>query len=404
MNHMVLFRKKEAVVCAGLSDGKLESVQLSPAADQDAVGTIYVGKVQNIVKNIHGAFVELAEKKIGYLPMDEIENSIFLNEKKKPVLKNGDELLVQLIKEPLKTKQAGLSTNLSLNGTFLVLSSGKTTIGVSSKIKEKEERERLSKILFGFRKETNDLFGIIARTSAKGAEEAVLRKEYEQLSSCFHDILRKARHASCFSRVYVPRPSYLDFAFDSNSSFINQITTDDKDLYSEISKLYEDREQKPKIVFYQDTLISMERYYSLISSISKCLKKQVWLKSGAYLVIEPTEALTVIDVNTGKAIAGKRAPEETFHKINLEAAKEIARQIRLRNLSGIILVDFIDMKNPENQVDLLATFRRFLSKDPVKTILVDQTKLQLVEITRMKIKRPLYEELAQLNLLEEYRE
>lgn len=402
MKNMVLFRKKQAVVCACLSDGKLESVRLVPADEKDAVGTIYVGKVQNIVKNIHGVFVELAEKNIGYLSEDDMQNPVYLTAKKKPGIRNGDELLVQIVREPLKTKQAGLSANLSLNGRYLVLSSGKTTIGVSAKIKDKQEKERLSGILSGFREQSGDLFGIIARTSAKGVEEEVLLKEYQELSGQFHDILKKAQHAPCFSRVHVPKPAYLDFASDSDFASIDQVTTDDPILYSEVLKLYEKREKKPDFVFYEDRLLPMEQYYSLVSGIEKCLKKQVWLKSGAYLVIEPTEALTVIDVNTGKAIAGKRTPEETFHKINLEAAKEIARQIRLRNLSGIILIDFIDMKKTENQIDLLQYLRELFQRDPVKTVLVDQTKLQLVEVTRQKIQRSLYEEMIRLKLLEEY--
>lgn len=154
------------------------------------------------------------------------------------------------------------------------------------------------------------------------------------------------------------------------------------------------KEDLEKLRLYKDTQISLNRLYSLETKLSKALKERVWLKSGGYLVIQPTEALTVIDVNTGKAISGKKPTEETFFNINLEAAEEIAKQLRLRNLSGIIIIDFIDMQKDRNKELLISCLSKWIEKDPVKTVFVDMTRLNLVEITRQKVRKPLHEQIS----------
>ena len=176
---------------------------------------------------------------------------------------------------------------------------------------------------------------------------------------------------------------------------MEEILTDQKDAHGRILDYLEHNqpEDKNKLRFYQDPLVSLTNLYSLKNAMEQACQKRVWLKSGGYLVIEPTEAMVVIDVNTGK-YSGKKNQADTIRTINLEAAKEICRQLRLRNLSGIIMVDFIDMKEEEDKALLMERLREFAAADPVKTTVVDMTALNLVELTRKKGKKPLWEQLA----------
>ena len=173
------------------------------------------------------------------------------------------------------------------------------------------------------------------------------------------------------------------------SGAFDRIITDEREIYEKLRN--ESTCPDETVVFYEDHSYPLDKLLGISAKLEKAGKKHVWLKSGGSLVIEPTEALTVIDVNTEKAIGGKRNSETTFFRINVEAAKEAARQIRIRNLSGIILIDFIDMKEREHEEALLSELRREFEKDPVRTAVVDMTKLGLVEITRMKVRKPLHE-------------
>ena len=173
----------------------------------------------------------------------------------------------------------------------------------------------------------------------------------------------------------------------------DEILTDDRELFEQMTEYFQENqpEDTAKLRFYEDRLLPMEKLYSLDCHLKEALGERVWLKSGGYLVIQPTEALTVIDVNTGK-FDGNKNQQDTFLKINLEAAREIAREIRLRNLSGIIVVDFINMDAAENRKLLMEEFASWLKRDPIKTTLVDMTALELVEVTRKKLRKPLLDQ------------
>ena len=214
--------------------------------------------------------------------------------------------------------------------------------------------------------------------------------DMEQLQKRYESVMAQAEYRTCFTCMErMPEP-YLKRLLDLYESEVDQILTDDRELYREI-KTYlsaNQEEDLKKLSFYEDELLPMKKLYSLEHQLDQAMEEKVWLKSGGYLVIQPTEALTVIDVNTGKYEGGKQK-ESAFLKINLGAALEIARQIRLRNLSGIIIVDFINMKSQESNKMLLDVLAAELKKDPVQTVLVDMTKLSLVEITRKKKEKPL---------------
>ena len=207
--------------------------------------------------------------------------------------------------------------------------------------------------------------------------------------------MEKAKFRTFGSVLHRNNPaSWLTALRDTYKEDLSEIVTDDPILHEKIQDYLEQyqKEDLDKLRFYQDPVLPLIKLYSLESALDGALKERVWLKSGGYLIIQPTEALTVIDVNTGK-FDGRRQKQDTFLKINLEASKEIARQLRLRNISGIIVIDFINMEDDACRRQLMETFEFELRRDPVKTALIDMTVLELVEVTRKKVRRPLYEQI-----------
>lgn len=395
MKHKQVITKEEDRIVSSVFEGnEMLQVNVFSLKEENTLGNIYVGKVKNIVANIAAAFVEYEKGKMCYLSLAEVRSPIFLNSKKNDKLVIGDEILVQIAKADVKTKAPVATTGLNFTGKYLVLTHGNNIIGISGKIGDEEERRRLKSLMDTYK---NEAYGFIVRTNAAGAEDSVLREEAEALITVYREALSHAEHKTPFSMVYKTLPGYLCDIRDSLSEAITEIITDDKMLYEEIAA-YLGRYQKEdygKLKLYEDNLLSLSKLYGINLNLEDALKKKVWLKSGGTIIIEPTEALTVIDVNTGKAIYGKRKVQETFLKLNLEAAEEIARQIRLRNLSGIIIVDFIDLEDKSAKEELMRFFEEQLRKDPVKTVLVDMTALNLVEVTRKKVRKPLYEQIRE---------
>lgn len=358
--------------------------------DVSLLGNLYIGKVKNIVKNIHAAFVEIAPGRMCYLPLEEAEHPIYTSKIASDHLVSQDELLVQVKKEGIKTKAPGLTTNFSLTGQYLILTHGNTRIGLSSKLNP-EEKRRLREWMTPF---GNADYGWIVRTNAAEVSKELILREAEELERKYRTILETAKFRTCYSVLYKSESCCLQTLKNMYHKSATEIVTDQKDLYEEMAQYEADQpsDQKRHVTFYQDSLLPLAKLYNLERELENAVKERVWLKSGAYLVIQPTEALTVIDVNTGKCVA-KQKPQETFLKINKEAAAEIARQLRLRNLSGIIIVDFINLENAAAQHELLSYLESFLQRDPIKTTLVDMTRLELVEITRKKVKKSLLEQL-----------
>lgn len=340
------------------------------------VGDIYVGKVQNIVQNINAAFVEVKKDVVCYLPLSEYSGS---------KLKCGDEIVVQVKKAAVKKKQAVVTLYPEVAGRFCVVSTRDNTKSISRKIEDKETRERLNKILTGFNDEE---YGIVLRTNAAAASSEEISMECRALLTDMHERMEHSRYKTCFSLLRKEDSFYLKYIRSCRLEELERIITDIQEVYEELQPVYGD-----KVVYYQDASYPLDKLLGISSKLEKAFEKRVWLKSGGNLVIEPTEALTVIDVNTGKAVEGKRNKETTFFKINCEAAIEAARQIRMRNISGIILIDFIDMQQKKHQAELMNLLREELYKDKTRTALIDITKLGLVEITRMKKSKPLWEAL-----------
>ena len=360
--------------------------------ERSLIGNIYVGKVKNIVKNIDAAFVEIKKGVLCFLPLSEAEDAIFVNHKENSKLVVGDELLVQVLKDGIKTKAPVVSTNLNFTGRYFVFTTKrKEELGVSNKL-DAESRKRLQDFV---RQKNDDDFGVIIRTNAKNASEKELDAEYAYLKEIHYKVVNFGVHKTAFSLLMQDEAPYIKQLRNIRQDELEEIITDDKTIYDQAYEFLSTHQpvDLDKLRFYEDTSYSLWKLYGLETVLDDATRTRVWLKSGGYLVIEPTEALTVIDVNTGKYEGNKKA-DATFRKINVEAAVETAKQLRLRNISGIIIVDFIDMASEDDKQEVLAVLSQELKKDPVKATLVDMTKLNLAELTRKKVKKSLREQLG----------
>ena len=397
----VVSRRGSQIFSFLLNGSKAVEIHCDACREDSILDEIYIGKVQNIVKNISAAFVEIAPGTVCYLPLEDLKHPVYTKKGTSHNIQQGDELLVQVKREGIKTKAPAVTTNLTLHGKYALLTTGSTQISVSSKL-PKEEKERLLRVVKDNSSADNGslegmsagecAYGWLLRTNAGGASPEVIKKDLLRLQTKYEELMKTAQYRTCFSCL-LARPSvYLKRLSDLYTKEVDEILTDDRELFEQMTEYFQENqpEDTAKLRFYEDRLLPMEKLYSLDCHLKEALGERVWLKSGGYLVIQPTEALTVIDVNTGKFTAGKKK-EAAFLKLNQEAALEAARQIRLRNLSGIVIIDFINMEETESETQLLRTLDGALRLDPIRTTLVDMTKLSLVEITRMKKERPLHE-------------
>lgn len=428
--------QKTFISTALYSEKHLLELNLEPLEQQSILGNMYVGRVKDVVKNLNAAFIEIAPGKPCYYSLEDYKNPVFVKKINSPRLVQGDEVVVQIIKENIKTKPPKVSTNLNFTGKYLVLTTENRVLGISKKLdtetrkKLKEDLnyilgnkntehgtdEKLKEDLINFEKsdisheykdshldesyqnenpEETLEFGIIVRTNAALASREELQREYERLKQEYEKVQETARHRTCFSCLKERKPEYLESLKQINMEELERIQTDDRGMFGEIRQFLQEYqpEDLAKLSFYEDRLLSLNQLYNLEQRLQEALQEKVWLKSGAYLLIQPTEALTVIDVNTGKSVAKKQV-QEHYRKVNLEAAKEIAYQLRLRNISGIIIVDFIDMKSQEAREELMQTLRSCTRADSVPVQVVDMTRLNLVELTRKKVKKSLAEQAA----------
>ena len=307
-------------------------------------------------------------------------------------MKIGDEVLVQVSREGIKTKLPCVTGNLNFTGRYLVLTSQRKELGFSGKLK-KEEKKRIRAIL---EEHLPKQAGLIVRTNCRDADTADILRELEQLQQQYEDLLKKASTRVCFSLLEESMPDYMQVLQSTYTKNLEEIVTDDKTIFQQIQRYLQCYETKAVPVrFYEDSLLPLAKLYCLESAILEGTQERVWLKSGGFLVIQQTEAFVCIDVNTGK-FSEKKEIQDTFRKINLEAAREIAWQLRLRNLSGIILIDFINLEKEEDKKELLQNLQGYLKQDPVKGTVVDMTPLNIVEVTRKKVRKSLQEELNAL--------
>ena len=387
-NKYLITNYKGKIICVVYEDGLPVEIIFE---DESAypVGSIYIGHVDSIVKNLKAAFVDLGDKNIGYLPLkDEKE------------VKAGSDILVQIEKEAIKSKEIRLTDEISIAGRYFAISKGRPGIAISKKISSEEIREKLKNLVRYFIDENSflkeffsDNHGVVIRTAAVAASEEEIKKELLYLVSKFKDTVGYADNRSTHSCIYAPIAEYLSRIRDASGE-PERIVTDIKDVYDEITDYFKDREDiLEKTAYYQDEMLPLIKLYGIETVIEEALGRRVWLKSGGFLIIEPTEALTVIDVNSGKNINGKSKKKLIFDT-NMEAARESARQLRLRNISGIVIIDFINMRDTESKERIITELKLMLKNDRVHAQFVDMTPLGLAEITREKIRKPLSENLS----------
>lgn len=384
-------------VAALSEEERIVEIRLESDQEKSILGNIYTGQVENIASNIQAAFVQIEPGKRCYYSLAEAQRAVFsAGRKGNGPLRPGDELLVQVSRDAMKGKLPALTSNLNFTGRYLVLTTGDKKFGLSSKLAQ-EDRHRLSGWLKEEAERPDKEFGIIVRTNAADASKEEILKELEWLKSRYHKAVVQGRNRTCFSLVLETEPFYVAAVRDAYGRDLDEIITDVPEIREMILGYLEEisPELKEKLRFYQDKLLPLYKLYRVETALDAIQKEKVWLNSGGFLVIQQTEAFVSIDVNSGK-YTGKKKMEETFRKINLEAAVEISRQLRLRNLSGIILIDFINMENPDHREELFHVLQKLLRKDPIKSRAIDITPLHILEMTRKKVRRPVIEDIREL--------
>lgn len=364
---------------------KLIEYRVEKKSNSVTVGSVYKGRVTKVLAGMQAAFVDIGLEKNGYLSLDDMlmDRSELEGKAEFPriEIKEGDEILVQAVKDPVGTKGVRLSPHVSFAGRFAVLIPNIDFLGVSRKITDEKTRERL--LSLASKVKADDL-GIIIRTAAEEAKPVEVKREIKQLKKKY-DVMRELYQKSP-APCCVHEEGNLVYRLlrDVYGSDTEKVVVADEEIYDKIKDyaVKVDRSLKRKLKLFTEG-VDMFKYYGLSKDVDIMLDGKVYLDGGAYIVIDKAEALTVIDVNTGGYV-GKENLEETVFHTNLVAAEEIARQIRLRNIAGIIVVDFIDMEEEEHRKKLLEALGKALSNDRVKCNLVGMTGLGLVEITRKK--------------------
>ena len=399
--------KSHQVACF-VANNRPEYVKVIPEENSLPAGTMVTGKVTNIVQNIPAAFVALNSKKdMGFLALNGLEQAVVTNRNFQGKLQVGDEILVKIEREPMKTKEATLSTSLDMTARYAVAHLGSGRLLFSKKLSEKDKEIILAYLVSkAIATRDKQLIGmsdvdITVRTDAgkllqrledeKNLSLSALVQDIHTSVSALRQLITQASMRTCYT-VHQKPVTWLHEVWHELTLCgyaIEEYVTDDFDIYENLKELVQAKEAY-KIRFYEDSKIPLATLYSIQSRMDELMQTKVWLPSGGYLCIEPTEAMVVVDINTGKAIR-KAENEQLFFDVNKEAAFEIARQLRLRNLSGMVIIDFINMKEKAKERELLEYMKQCVKNDFSKVTVYDFTRLGLLEVTRNKKSKALYE-------------
>lgn len=376
--------------------GMLREVHIERQAKRGIVGNIYKGRVTRVLPGMQSAFVDIGLEKAAFLHaadivshtecVDENEQKQFKVKSISELVREGQDIVVQVVKDPLGTKGARLTTDITLPSRHLVFMPENSHVGVSQRIESEEERARLKALVEPF---CDELGGFIIRTATEGASEKELRQDAEFLKRLWRKVLERKSKYPTKSKIYgepaLPQRILRDFI----GTNLEKIRIDSKLCFGEVKEFTDEfmPELSDKLVLYSGNQPIFD-VYGVENAIQTALDKRVNLKSGGYLIIEQTEAMTTIDINTG-AFVGHRNLEETIFNTNIEATKAIAQQLQLRNLGGIIIIDFIDMQTDEHRNRVLQSLCDALSKDRMKTNVNGFTQLGLVEMTRKRTRESL---------------
>ena len=379
-----------------VENGALQEVCVERERSRGIVGNIYKGKINRVLPGMEAAFVDIGLEKAGFLHVSDIDlgnggDDIDDNGARTPInelLREGETLLVQVVKDPMGTKGARLTTSISVPSRYLVYMPNSAMVGISVKIEDEEERERLRNLLEACRDQSS-IGGCIIRTAAEGIDAAELRRDISFLSKLWSALEETAAEAEPGSIIHEDLPLSIRTLRDMVSTSTRLVKVDSRETFQRMTRFAER--------YIPDLPAAIEHYpgerplfdmYNIDDELERALGRQVSLKSGGYLIIDQTEAMTTIDINTG-AFVGHQNLEETIFKTNMEAAQAIARQLRLRNLGGIIIIDFIDMEHEDHKRQVLKTLEKHLDKDHAKTQVCEVSPLGLVEMTRKRTRESL---------------
>ncbi len=387
---LIIYEKNNAIISAGFDENKLVSFKIDEKENVYKVGNVFVGHVTKILFHMNAAYVDIGMSKDCYMEL--VPKMDYLTSDSHPDedLHVGDELIVQISKEPGRGKPASVTPSISIVGKLVVVNYTGTTSGLSfsSKIKDPEFKKHYTK-LFSSRLESKKT--VLLRTNALEAKEDEILRDYENCSKTLLTILQNGIHRTKRSLVWESVPNYLIQIRDHKEFDCDKLMTDSPDIYVSVKDYLNEYQPEllPALNFYSDKVLPLENLFDMKKNISEMCSEKVWLKSGGSIVIQQTEAMFVVDVNSSKASGDKKRFKEGFFKINIEAAKEIFRQIRLRGLSGIIIIDFINDKVTPQHVFWEELEKIFAADKSMQ--LVEITKLGLVEITRKRENVPVFE-------------
>ncbi|MFZ5945941.1 MAG: Rne/Rng family ribonuclease [Bacillota bacterium] len=396
--------KKEIIVqsnedetqVAVLEDEQLVELYIERSISDRLVGSIFKGKVENVLPGMQAAFINIGFEKNAFLyvedavPSGTYTNEVGVKTNIRDILKEGQEILIQVAKEPIGNKGPRVTRQLTLPGRFLVLMPNIEYIGISRRINDEGERDRLKKVAEAIKPSG---MGLIIRTVAEGVSEEDLHEDLEILLKTWQRIEHKEKASGAPVLIHKDLELVKRILRDIVADDVHRIIVNTHFTYEKIMELVGNKSLKYKVTFNEEA--DLFNNYNIRQELSRALKRKVWLKSGGYLVIDQTEALTSIDVNTGKYV-GSVDLADTVLRTNLEAAVEIARQLRLRNIGGIIIIDFIDMENEPHQKEVINKLEAELHKDKTKAHILGITSLGLVEMTRKKVRHSLSTALEKL--------
>lgn len=394
MREIVIDVRESDIKVALVNDGIIDEVWLERDANQKIVGNVYKGKVVNVLQGMQACFVDIGRERNAFLYAGDVvvDGKALSYQDEVPdkfPLRPGDIIMCQVLKEEFGNKGARLTMNLSLPGRTLVMSPNVDYVCVSRKIENEERKTTLEEFV---RDNRVDDYGYIIRTEADNATVEDILRDMKELSETYLSIKENYLKAPIASCIYTDCDVVSRAIRDMLKTDVERIIVNDKSTVDKIRRDYSFiAEKRPDLLHYYQGTESLYHKYGLTTQLEALVKRRVDLSNGAYLIIDRTEALTVIDVNTGKYV-GDINLEETVFVTNTIAAREIARQLRLRNLSGIIIVDFIDMANEEHRESVLDELKKALKNDRMKATVIGMTELGLVQITRKKTRNALVNE------------
>lgn len=381
---------QEGLLTGTMEDGRLIQTSFFRGDKQSILGNIYVAKVIDVVKNINACFVDIAPGMKCFLPLDTCKNAILCNREADGRILQQDTIVVQVEKEAAKSKDPYVTGKLTLTGDTCVILNDRPGLQFSKKLsvhQKKMLKDFVTKYLKEPAHEYLNAFGIIIRTEAytDGTDFHKLEEELNALGKTMQEIVEYASKRTLYSVLYKREEPYIEELKKWGIGNFDKMTTDILEIYDNISCYLKktDNSALVNVSFYSDDSITLKSLYNISTRMEESLGRKVWLKCGGNLVIDELEAMTVIDINTAKS-GGLKSSEENFFKVNMEACEEIARQLILRNLSGMIMIDFINLKNKEKEQEIIRYLASLLKNDKITAKVVDQTALGIVEVTRKR--------------------